>query len=882
MEARRAVCTVLEKCDFLYDDALLSKETIIRQYLDFFARQFDPAVKSVSFGFHTGSMCFDVVSVAALMVGCLAYGFSSNDEILEELKIGDMVLYQGERYRWAGIEKIDRKPGGVKKKYIILKQDGKGKNGEFTLTTPYENSKHLVRPYSGTSSLTDGRGIRKNVTNRNDFLSYVLGIKPSEVPTTFNLSVVVVADKNKFIDICRHLIIRYKGNKTVGITDVVPVSYYTGSEVPIQIGKNTSKAEPVIKVTSKISVARDLVLDRSGNRVIGLMVTNMEASADGSAELKDLLRRKTLKFSSVIAPFDPKTCELAMEQYENANIFACTKEVLAGPHHKVKVSNKLTEELNRQISNILTCKKETILVDSSCSWKRFRTIKELLYQIKQSDWAGEDRDNFLLSSMALMNLFGTAFFSMRRMEDAVSAKEISPAVVSPEARITEIMDIATRTESMRERCSEIATGLLEMYSFIYDSSPKEDALVRYLQKYPNGKTVLIVPKAYYAEIFNKSYHKRFPNVTCVTANRFDRHERYDRIVATGDIVGKRFDAVTCYTAPRITLFLYEYEERLFSFRKRKADNSENKLNARIQGLKVEEYVGSGLDKQSVAPDIEENIVHEFSDLDDYIASMGVFDIRKYASGSGNGGDNGNTAEVRFVGTFTTGEQILFSKYYTAVVFNRLEGAITETVPEKLRSGDILVFTRINDYTRNIVDQIFDQLMKEKKLSSDVQDAAEKAYYWKAALREYKDMNRLTYRAVTQELKKHGSTVQEMAVRQWLMDESHVIGPRTSKTMKTVAEVTGDPYLLRDPDGYFNACRIVRHYRREILSLIAQAINEKLSNRHPANGSAFEVVYKNVEKLSETMELENVFELEDKAVVNVRMVNRPISESEVLI
>ena len=75
--------------------------------------------------------------------------------------------------------------------------------------------------------------------------------------------------------------------------------------------------------------------------------------------------------------------------------------------------------------------------------------------------------------------------------------------------------------------------------------------------------------------------------------------------------------------------------------------------------------------------------------------------------------------------------------------------------------------------------------------------------------------------------------------------------------------------------------VVRHYRREILSLIAQAINDKLSNKQPVQGSAFEVVYENVEKLSETMELENVFELDDIATVNNTIVNRPISESEVL-
>ena len=53
----RIIRSIVEKCKFFYDDALLSDETIIEKYLSFFARQFDPAERSVSFAFHTGSLC---------------------------------------------------------------------------------------------------------------------------------------------------------------------------------------------------------------------------------------------------------------------------------------------------------------------------------------------------------------------------------------------------------------------------------------------------------------------------------------------------------------------------------------------------------------------------------------------------------------------------------------------------------------------------------------------------------------------------------------------------------------------------------------------------------------------------------------------------------
>ena len=277
MEKDKIFRAITEKCEIFYGDSLLSSESIIVKYLQFFANQLTQAEHAVSFVFHTGSVCFDVVSVAAIMIGCLAYDMSSNDDILSALIEGDMVLYKGERYRWGGIKKLNFRESEPEIEYIVLKQDAKGKNGPFTTLIPYERGKHLVKPYYGTSSVTDGRGIREDKTNRNDFISYILDIPLNDVPTEIGISVVIVEDKNEFIEICKHLKIRYSNDKYVEIADVVPVSYYTSSGEQHQIGKNSAKAEAVIKVTNNISMARNLVLDKLSNKVIGCLVDNVES-----------------------------------------------------------------------------------------------------------------------------------------------------------------------------------------------------------------------------------------------------------------------------------------------------------------------------------------------------------------------------------------------------------------------------------------------------------------------------------------------------------------------------------------------------------------------------------------------------------------------------
>lgn len=108
-----------------------------------------------------------------------------------------------------------------------------------------------------------------------------------------------------------------------------------------------------------------------------------------------------------------------------------------------------------------------------------------------------------------------------------------------------------------------------------------------------------------------------------------------------------------------------------------------------------------------------------------------------------------------------------------------------------------------------------------------------------------------------------------------------MGPRDVETMGYIAQITQDMKLLNNIGGYVEACRIVRRERRKILELIGKAINNKLSGHIPQEGSVLEVVYNNVDNLSETLELENIIELHESTNVSINLVNKPITEAEVL-
>lgn len=765
-------------------------------------------------------------------------------------------------------------------KYISLEQDGKGKNGKSTTHIPYERNKHLVKPYYGDSQVTDGRGVKRSKNNREDFLAYAFGIDLAEVPTQIDIAVAVVADREMFAEASKQIEICYDNGKRVGLLDIVPAAYYSDSGEVHQFGSNPTKAEPVLKVTRSVSVARDLALDKHGNKVIGLLVTSDIPLAHCEAELDDLLRRKTLRFAHITSQLKAEVGERILTLYENASLFACTKEYLERNCGRQCKHNPLTDEMYRRLGIIAENSVSGMRVDGGWSWEDYRGLKNALVSVRQSNIQFDEKEEFIISAHGLINLLNTAVFSMRNMEDAIATGIINQTVSSPKTRIDRFWAIADRAGVMQDLLMSIIVSIENRYTAVFESSPKAQMLNMYLSERSNAVIAVIVPKAYYADILRFSHPEYFSDerLICVTANRFNQRSYYDHVLVVGNVNNERFDPLYCMAAKSIDVLLYGCEHKMFGLRQRKRKKYDRRLNFRI-GASVETDSDDGED---LAAETElEAEIKTISDFDDYINSLNTFDIRRFVSSGTAASVYSSTSEVSFVGAFVTGEQIFFSKFYEAVVYDSISGAVEEKKADKLTAGDVLVFVKRDDYTRSIVDYIYEKLIRSRKLGADSVDNYEKSVYWKEALREYKEKNGYTYRKVAQKLRALGSSLQEVTVRQWLVEDSHIVGPRDEKTLHYIAELTQDQFLLSDTHAYDEACRAVRHERRTILDWIGKAINEKLRGHIPAEDSVLKIVFDNIDNLAETMELANIWQLDTVANINVNLVNRPITESEVL-
>lgn len=861
--------STLQRCDILYGNYIISKELILNNYWEFLAKVTEKQSR-VSFAFRTVSVCFDAIAVVSMMLNALSFNTVSNDDTVASLQINDLVIYEGQRYRWKGIENKGETD------MMVLEQDGRGKNGLSTICLPYDRYKQSITPYYGYSTVTDGRGIRGKGVNREEFISKLLNISLSDVPSFMDVSFIIVSQKQRLFDLCKNIKIRI-GENTVSLVDIIPAAYYTGTGNQMPIGRNPSKAEPVIRLTEQLSIARDMILER-GSSTIGLLVMDNCFLVENSSELDDIISRSKPQYIHVSTVVRNESERKVLSQYSDCPIFACNSYNLSGINCSVKEENILTNELNRQLNFIKSPCITTPLFDNVWDLTKYRELQSKLKVIRSLKISEERKDNFIASAYSLMNLFSTAVFPLSWIDIAINNRQISSIIKTPAQRLQYLRELLVDTVEYSSLFFSVIEELEKQNDFYRTQNPKFNWLRKFLNEHNNEKILIIVPKAYYINILTNIFRLDNENIVCTTNRRFNPDCIYDSIISLCWNQSRTFDPLLCYSANKIFIPLYSYESIMYSYRKKVVNEVEMQISGEELSLTLKNDMSLTEEKECEI-ESEEKMLSEYFELEHYIEEINSIQLQHFIKSTSAPGGNA-LAEVSYIGQFTSGEHIFFSKQYSAVVYSPENNSVAEKVVKDLKPGDILVFTRRDDFTRNIVDIIFERLLSSGKLNPVIVEAKEKCQYWKKVLKKYKLINGIKHREIARRLKELGINIKVSSVRQWLAEESHIIGPQQEKTIEAIAKLTMDEYLLTESLSVFEACRTVRSTRRQILNMISDAINDKLSGNIPPADSDLEIVYQNVDKLAETMELEYLTQVENEYTLQIGFVNRPISDEEV--
>lgn len=839
---------VFNRCDVILDGEIISKELLVKTFAEFISSTSGQQAHNVGLVLHTGSPVFDAVAVAYAAVSNMVLNELDSDEIINSLNVGDLVLYNGQRFTYEGKVKLDKRD---KVERIKLSQ------GSGSVNYVPAALWRKITPYNGQSTRLDGRGIRKKSKLSEEFYSCVLDIDAKEIPSVIDTSTVLLMSRSRADYIIKGLSFSFSG-KVIPLLELVTASYFTENE-EFCYGGNAGKNEPVLKICGKASVAGSLIRNRSGNRHIGVIVMGSGTVTRNYTELPEIINRRSLQYVYILIHIDSDHGISLLNQCEGAQLFACTTDFLRTYSSKSKGQTPICSDLAKQVEAIIEHRNEPVTLTGHIDWSRYKNFKRALLSIKHSDYVNDEKDQFVIQAYSLMNLLLTSVFPLSVMEYMINKGALN--LLSPSDRYEELCKLAKKFPENLQKKAQVATDTIaELYILSFEKSEKGAQLCKILKEYHNKVVALVVPKAYYAEIIDytgfRACMDTAENLIVSTANKFDNTRVYDLVIATGDFCGSKFDAFRCRSARHIMTLLYEFESNIFKFKMKKSQEAERLFN---QHAVMDFYSKAGIEEiyyEDNATDAEVQDMQNISaEIDDYVSHLNnLAAVRDVTFSVGNASA---VSEIIAVGTFETGEKVLFTKMYKAYVFDRNSGEVNEVDVPNLSEGDFLVFTKFDDEARDVVDNILRKLVETRRINAEIIDAYKKSKKWKSALIQYMNKTGFSEQKIADTMIKNGVSVTEPTIRRWLDEDARIVGPRNSSSIQQIALLIEDDEMFANYEAYHEACGLVKRIRNDIRKEIGKAIIAKLQGQAPEAGSTIADIFDRIDSMAQILRLESI-------------------------
>ncbi|MDY4743419.1 MAG: DrmE family protein [Lachnospira sp.] len=856
-----------DRFEIVLDKEIITKEKIVRCLCDYY-KSID-SYKFRGIVLHTGSICFDAVSYVYALMSNLILAEYVQEDFVSMLNKGDKVLRtlpNGKQIPYE-FEKIDKVDGG-KEDYIYLNEIGTTNR----VMLP-ENKWNSIRIYYGDNDLSSRRGIRKRNNKITDFYKQVLELEDDRIPNSIETSSVLVMSKEEADYLTNNISIKF-GDTIIPILDLVAVTYYTeGLEYSYR--GNVAHEEPVIKITSKVSVARKMIADRYSNRCIGMMIFGDEIIRRSESEIPDLLTRKQLDYFSLNTSINVDSAKRYIDYDSNMKLFACTKDFLLENWEPEEQLGVLTSTISEQADILIDRILEKKTINNGITWDEYKKFKRIMQIIRLDDAVSDDKDNFIVQGYSLFNLLLSAVFPIKDLDYVADSGIIG--VASTESKLGIIKDsIPSLPAHLQEMANDCFLLLRNIRERELDVTEKEKVIRKILSKNRTKKVLLVVPKAYYRLVIEEAgitrYMLAIGRLDIVTPNKVNPNKKYDVVVVVGDLSSDRFNIYSCAYSKDILLVLYGCEDKKFRLTEKKHLEKVKLINEMSYiPVETEDY----LDEE-----IEENVVEVKeiqeidSDLDSFMQSISdqtyIAALNRFGETSSH--NSNMLSDVVAMGYFETGEHAVFTKNYKAYVLDENKGVVKEVDIQNVQEGDLIIFTENNELTHDIVDRILSLEVESPKAPEIIKESYRLSKQWRQELVEYRDRENLKSVEVAQRMKIIGANVVIATIVKWMDEDSHLVGPMKIESLSQIGKLVGNSELENNPQKYFEACQIIRRERGRILKEIGRQI---IKNYTDDNSKAtFDGIDIDISELSLILRVEQIHPIENK--IPTYLTNHPIS------
>lgn len=768
--------------------------------------------------------------------------YSEGNNLIDEIKQGDILEYSKARCKFIGIED-DKMKLEFSDLLYLLPID------QIYKISFYKGSGNTLNKFPRDTN----RGAKK----ARNIISKILGIDTDAFSKIISSSTLIIAQKDVVFSTMENFKIQFEG-EMLDIGAVFPSAYCLSEENYYHFRGNSSKQEPIIKFTSKIYTAKDII--KKNKKISSVVVLQDRMNIE---DIEDILymskKNNILKTRLFMQPLDMERFMDDKFIIENFNIININKKFLQGilPQD----INILNKQQYRLIKNYVNSTEKYITIrDGTQDIYR----KNILKKCRNLISIFEDNNKiikFVINARTISKRLCSMAMPIQEYEKFFESKNLRQytirSILNELEKITEDEFFNSLSEDSKNIIINIYDNCTELYERTIKINDKWNEIETVIRLIRNSKTAIVIENKNIRRAFRKYLKIRYPlkdNILIESLNSV-KDSIFDKVIYTSRLDENYYwnyklmnSSNNVYVLSRSDKNNIKYLKRRYLKFIRETDTleipgevNETDLYSHKEQIEAEEL-----------ETVEENNLN--NDLDRLIATS-------YIPTQQNAESNQSSIICQSVLTFQSGERAFITPQYEAYVLNESREEIVNKKAKDIQKGDILLF--VEDIEKDLINNIIIDLMTIEKIREKYKEDYEMVIKWKHELKNYIRTNDISYKNLEGKLKEKGISRSGATIRSWIINA--VVGPQEEEVLKVLGEITLIDILLKRHDQCFKACSNIRKFQILIRKSIARCILKSWINEENSN---LDLII--INRIEETMNY-----IKKVEVQNIYLVNKKI-------
>lgn len=779
--------------------------------------------------------------------------YSEGNNLIDEIKQGDILEYSKARCEFIGIEN----------------EKLKLKFADLLYRLPIEQA-YKVSSYKGNANSLNkypkdnNRGAKKT----RNMISKILEIDNDAFSKVISSSTLIVASKDVVFSIVESLKIKFDG-EMLNIGEVFPMAYCLSEDNYYYFKGNSSKQEPIIKFTSKIYNSKDII--KKNKKISSVVVLQNKISREDLEDIIYISKRNNVEKTRLF--LQPLEIEHYIDEQhilENFKIININQEFFGDTH--VQDINILNKQQYRLIKNYVNSTEKYVTIKDS-SQDSYR--KNILKKCRTLANIFEDNNRiikFVIDARTLAKRLASMVMPLPEYESFFENRNLRQYTIKLILRNLKEFCQSKFVEELSNESNvivnEIYNECLNLYYRELKINDKWKELETIIRLTKNEKTGIIIENKNIRRAFRKYLKTRYPlknNISVESMNTV-KEAAFEKIIYTSKLDDNYYWNYKILNSSNNIYILSKSEKNNIKYLERKYLKFIKQTDSLVT---IDGEIIINDDNYDEKISVEEFEVTEDNNLNNELERLIA---TSYIPVHLNAGKNQTPTMCELVLTFQTGERAFITSQYEAYVLNEGREEIINKKAKNIEKGDVLLF--IEEIEKDLIDKIMADLINIEEIKNKYNEDYKLVKQWKLELNRYMAINDVSYNELERKLKDKGVSRCGATIRSWLINS--VVGPLDQDVLKALGEIMSVGILLNNYTQCYEACSNIRKFQVLIRRAIARCLLKTSINE---DSDKLDILIRNrieeAVKYIKQVEVQNIYQV--KKEIPMYLANKVIEE-----